>query len=230
MHIHTIQLNIEKVIGGTIGMDATEFGAYMSLVIAAYQCKNRLPDNDERLSRIARLDLRAWVDIKDLVMAKFSNIEGSWMHDGVQKELDRCFKLSEKNKANALKRNESRKPVGEPNLELETDASLTQKEANTNNKEQITNNNKKEIEAPLELFPSSKINNKKGTRLTEKWELPEEWGLWAVEQGLSNKDVLHQEEVFRDYWIGKAGKEGIKLDWSGTWRNWIRRHKKGFAA
>lgn len=30
---------------------------------------------------------------------------------------------------------------------------------------------------------------------------------------------------FRDYWIGKAGKDGAKLDWSATWRNWVRNER-----
>lgn len=32
-------------------------------------------------------------------------------------------------------------------------------------------------------------------------------------------------ETFRDYWRAKAGKEGVKLDWEATWRNWVRREK-----
>jgi len=32
---------------------------------------------------------------------------------------------------------------------------------------------------------------------------------------------------FRDYWIGKAGKDGAKLDWSATWRNWVRNERQG---
>ena len=46
MHIHTIQLNIEKMLGGTVHMDAQEFGAYMSLIITCYQAKNMIPDDD----------------------------------------------------------------------------------------------------------------------------------------------------------------------------------------
>jgi hypothetical protein len=30
---------------------------------------------------------------------------------------------------------------------------------------------------------------------------------------------------FRDYWIAKAGKDGLKLDWTATWRNWVRNQK-----
>lgn len=29
-------------------------------------------------------------------------------------------------------------------------------------------------------------------------------------------------ESFRDYWHAAPGQKGVKLDWSATWRNWIR--------
>lgn len=27
---------------------------------------------------------------------------------------------------------------------------------------------------------------------------------------------------FRDHWTAKPGKDGVKLDWLATWRNWVR--------
>jgi hypothetical protein len=30
---------------------------------------------------------------------------------------------------------------------------------------------------------------------------------------------------FRDYWIAQPGAKGKKLDWSATWRNWVRNEK-----
>lgn len=30
---------------------------------------------------------------------------------------------------------------------------------------------------------------------------------------------------FRDYWIARPGREGVKLDWFATWRNWVRNQK-----
>lgn len=35
-------------------------------------------------------------------------------------------------------------------------------------------------------------------------------------------DVSVEADKFRDYWTAKGGKEGRKLDWDATWRNWIR--------
>lgn len=33
-------------------------------------------------------------------------------------------------------------------------------------------------------------------------------------------------EEFVDHWIAKPGKDGLKLDWTATWRNWLRREQK----
>ena len=36
-------------------------------------------------------------------------------------------------------------------------------------------------------------------------------------------DQLFKEEgAFRDYWISKPGRDGKKLDWRATFRNWLR--------
>lgn len=39
---------------------------------------------------------------------------------------------------------------------------------------------------------------------------------------LNPGDVASQ---FRDYWISQPGAKGRKLDWSATWRNWVRNQR-----
>ncbi len=64
----------------------------------------------------------------------------------------------------------------------------------------------------------------KGTRLSEDWQLPEDWKNWAIAQR-PDLHVLQIAEEFKDYWISKTGQGGTKLNWLATWRNWIRRQK-----
>lgn len=135
MHIHTIQLNIEKLVGGTVHMDATEFGAYMSLIVAAYQSGNKLPDDDRVLSRMARVTGHKWAKIRPIIEAKFVVKNGFWEQKFIKKDLLRCESLSKKNKANALKNNNTPKPVGKPNGSQTT--------ANTSIKYQVSNNSSK---------------------------------------------------------------------------------------
>ena len=36
-------------------------------------------------------------------------------------------------------------------------------------------------------------------------------------------DLRREHAKFIDYWTAKPGKDGVKLDWHATWRNWMRR-------
>lgn len=64
---------------------------------------------------------------------------------------------------------------------------------------------------------------KRGHRLPEDFAITADMRAWAKDQKLDhlNLDLLTAE--FKDYWQGVAGAKGVKLDWFGTWRNWIRR-------
>lgn len=134
MHIHTIQLNIERLEGGIQHMDATEFGAYMSLLICCYKSNNQISSDDKRLARMARVSPKVWSRIKPIISEKFTENESYWSHDVVQKELDKCLEVSTNNKANALKRWNS------------SGAMASQPQCNRNaTKYQIPNNNNKYI-------------------------------------------------------------------------------------
>ena len=67
-----------------------------------------------------------------------------------------------------------------------------------------------------------------GTRLPQDWSLPEDWEAWALEvrPDWSRPGVIRESITFRDFWLAKAGQNGVKMDWLATWRNWIRRCEK----
>jgi uncharacterized protein YdaU (DUF1376 family) len=71
---------------------------------------------------------------------------------------------------------------------------------------------------------ASEKKSPRGSRLPADWRLPKAWGEWAVSEGMAEPAVRRQAERFRDYWVGKAGKDAAKLDWEATWRNWVRKH------
>ena len=48
---------------------------------------------------------------------------------------------------------------------------------------------------------------------------------WA-RQKAPEVDLVKATEEFVDYWAGVPGSKGVKLDWPGTWRNWIRRRQE----
>jgi hypothetical protein len=73
-----------------------------------------------------------------------------------------------------------------------------------------------ETETEKTLLP-----HKRGTRIPKDWKPSTEDVAWQRESGIS--DLLARRELpkFCDYWVAKT-RDATKLDWSATWRNWLR--------
>ena len=65
------------------------------------------------------------------------------------------------------------------------------------------------------------LTKTRGTRLPEDWEPTMVQLTWAANER-ADLNAKSQVAMFRDYWHAKPGKDGVKLDWAATWRNWIR--------
>lgn len=65
-------------------------------------------------------------------------------------------------------------------------------------------------------------SQRRGTRLPENW-VPEADTIRAQLDQYPHLDLRLELEKFRDYWAAIPGQRGTKLDWTATWRNWIRR-------
>ena len=61
----------------------------------------------------------------------------------------------------------------------------------------------------------------KGSRLSTDFELPETWTEFCQTER-PDLNPARVFETFKDYWVAKAGNQGVKLDWQATWRNWVR--------
>ena len=59
-------------------------------------------------------------------------------------------------------------------------------------------------------------SSKKGTRIEPGWDPGEDGISYAKSKGLSLERVGHEAEKFRNYWMGRAGHGGVKLDWAAT--------------
>lgn len=69
---------------------------------------------------------------------------------------------------------------------------------------------------------------KRGTRLPDNWELPDEWAQWARNRaGWTLADCAEEAELFRNYWTAKTGQAATSINWFRTWQNWaIRSFRK----
>lgn len=89
-----------------------------------------------------------------------------------------------------------------------------------------------QLDAVLEVLETATLKKPKkgdaadrkerGTRLPADWVLPRSWGLDALEMGATEREIRTEAPRFKDFWLAKSGATAIKLDWRGTWRNWMR--------
>lgn len=71
---------------------------------------------------------------------------------------------------------------------------------------------------------SEPVSTARGSRLPNEWKLPKAWGeeAMAIDPTWTPEHVRFEADKFRDYWVAVSGKQGLKLDWPATWRNWVR--------
>lgn len=62
----------------------------------------------------------------------------------------------------------------------------------------------------------------RGSRLPDDWQPPRDLRRQMADE-CPGVDLDRETRKFADYWAGVSGQRGTKLDWSATWRNWIRR-------
>ena len=200
---------------GTAELSLEEEAAYLRIVNAIHKHEGPVPDNDRVLAGMFRTSTRkARALVKALVAAGKIEIEdGKIWNDRARSDLvQRGF--------TSISRAESGAKGGRTRAENAANALKTNDppQANASSREEKRREEEKE-----EPNGSSKKQVARGSRLPRDWQLPRPWGQRAVDAGMAETRVRSEAEVFRDYWIAKPGKDGTKLDWEATWRNWIKR-------
>lgn len=69
---------------------------------------------------------------------------------------------------------------------------------------------------------SSRERSARATRIPDSWVPGEEPELHG-EAKAAGVDLHRELARFGDYWRAKGGKDGRKVDWQATWRNWVRK-------
>jgi hypothetical protein len=65
----------------------------------------------------------------------------------------------------------------------------------------------------------------KGSRLSADFVLPEDWVAFCQQHRPDLKPAV-VFDGFKDYWVSKTGSAATKLDWTATWRNWVRNQRQ----
>jgi len=79
------------------------------------------------------------------------------------------------------------------------------------------------LQSPVSI-PREREKTQRASRLPAAWVLPQDWREWAQEHRRDIDPDLTAAK-FADFWHSKPGKDGCKLDWLATWRNWVREER-----
>jgi hypothetical protein len=72
-------------------------------------------------------------------------------------------------------------------------------------------------------IPSAQApDRKRASRIPDDFAVTADMVTWAKEH-TPHVDGRYETAKFIDYWRAKAGRDATKLDWPGTWRNWMRK-------
>ncbi|HKN46316.1 MAG TPA: helix-turn-helix domain-containing protein [Propionibacteriaceae bacterium] len=87
---------------------------------------------------------------------------------------------------------------------------------------------KPSLEPSLKELPTNSLRSlvgaTRGTRLDPDW-MPSPELIEQMRQECPTIDLQAEHLKFVDYWCAKTGKDATKIDWTRTWRNWIRNAK-----
>jgi uncharacterized protein YdaU (DUF1376 family) len=184
-----------------------QHGAYCMLLMRLWSAGGALPSDEGKLSRIAGVTVKKWRPIwADL--ADFFELEnGQITHKRITSELEKAGALRAKRAAAGAKGGAAK-------------SMKTQETPVANATAQPKQIIPDQIDRKEEPNGSSK---KRGCRLPVSFE--PDLG-WAIDAGLSASQAQTEASQFRDYWTAKPGKDGTKLDWPATWRQWVRNQLK----
>lgn len=83
----------------TMHLTTEGHGAYLLLIGAYWTGGGPLPDDDEHLMAVARLDAKAWKKLKPALSRFFTLADGLWRHKRIDAEIAKARGISEKRQA-----------------------------------------------------------------------------------------------------------------------------------
>jgi uncharacterized protein YdaU (DUF1376 family) len=90
-----MQLYVSDFVGDTLQLSTEQIGAYMLILMAMWNAGGRLPDDDAKLARVARLSLKRWRTISGDLLTFFERESGEIGHKRLTRELHKAQGKSE---------------------------------------------------------------------------------------------------------------------------------------
>jgi uncharacterized protein YdaU (DUF1376 family) len=198
--MHYYQFNIGDYQSHTSHLSEIEDLAFRRMLDWCYLHEKPLPFDVDEISRQIRMRTHS-ESIAIVLREYFERSEDGWINVRAIQEMLKVGEKSEKASASAKARWGKK----------DANALPTQSEGNA------THNT-------LPKTQDTVLKSQRGSRLANNWVLPSEWEYWSNKER-PDLNAMQIADQFKDFWCAKPGKDGVKLDWAATWRNWVRNQK-----
>ena len=211
-----LPLFTDAFISDTIHLNAAQTGAYLMLLMTAWRSVDcSLPDDDKILARMARMDGRAWVANKQVIMSFWKRDENQRWYQGrlvdERKYVDDVrHKNVEAGRASALKRKGRDSTTVQPKVNVTSTPTPTPIDSVSKDTESLLRDDPK---------PERKKNvrtRKPASFIDEAFE--PDFGSIALANEL-DINLISETRQFIDYWKSRGES---RADWQATFRNRLR--------
>lgn len=208
----SLPLFTDAFIADTGHLNAQQTGAYLMLLMVAWRTAEcRLPDDDDKLARWARVDRRTWNRVKPAVMEFWTLRDGFWTQKRLTQERDIVSKRADAARLNgkhggrpkSLENNDPDNPTGSD--------SLTQRKAPNPNP--IRSSLRSDHGA---LSPRDQVVK---TPIDPDWEPDARDIDAAITEGVVREAIRREAAQFVDTCLANDTRSA---DWRASWRRWCR--------
>lgn len=134
-------LVIGDYLSDTMNLTTEQHGAYILLLIASWKMGAKLPNDEEQLAAICKLDLERWRKHSGLILGFFSVIDGFLIQKRLKEEFDKAGALSNRNRVNGASGGRP-KTQKEPKHNPDTNPEKTPSPSPSHSNNTHTDNNK----------------------------------------------------------------------------------------
>lgn len=207
-------LYIADYLADTRRLSTLEHGAYM-LLIMDYWRNGSLPNDEEKLARIAGLSRREWASVRDSVAPLFHD---GWKHKRIDAELAKSVEKSNAARQSAAKRWDRQ---GSLNADANGMRSHTEGRCEMDANDMLSQSQPQTSQTASAVFDGASRKPKRSkprTAMRPDAQPTEADSRAAAEAGLSGEQYRSEWKKFRDYHTAKGS---LMADWSAAWRTWL---------
>jgi len=191
--------------------------AYRRLLDAYYKRETPIPESFTEACRLGRAQSASQRKAVETVLREFFLLKADgWHQKRCDLEIETANAQAHTNRRIATNRElKKRARTEHESLHESLNETCTNRPPGTNGEREPSQTPDSRLQTP------DKRVELRASRLPATWRPSSDLLAWAKNER-PDLDPNVTIERFRDYWTGKAGKDGVKTTWDGAYRNWVR--------